>query len=120
MGMFRTVAAAVGMGSSLTAAWNLEGRQNWNASTAIPTLKYCDASQPTVCYSEFRTTKSRTAYRISIPDVASAPFDTLIQVVAPISVGWAGLSWGGSMVDNPMTVVWMDGDQGMVSSRWVK
>ncbi len=86
--------------------------------TAVTTGRYCDATQRTVCLAEFTATTSGTVFRIGLPEVSKAPFDTLVQVVAPVTVGWAGLAWGGSMAQNPLTVAWMNGDQGVVSSRW--
>ncbi|EMR66596.1 putative cbd9-like protein [Eutypa lata UCREL1] len=63
---------------------------------------------------------STIAYRIAIPSdaTASAPYDAVIQVVAPVAVGWAGLAWGGSMVRNPLAVGWASGSTPVVSSRW--
>ncbi|KAF2476612.1 CBD9-like protein [Lindgomyces ingoldianus] len=59
-------------------------------------------------------------YRIAVPTSAtnSAPYDVVLQVVAPKVVGWAGLAWGGSMVKNPLTVTWANGNTPVISSRW--
>lgn len=57
--------------------------------------KYCDASTH-ICYSEF-ISPEKIAYRFAIPDNATAGnFDILLQIVAPKTVGWAGLAWGGT------------------------
>jgi hypothetical protein len=78
--------------------------------------KYCDLST-TICYSEY-TSPEKIAFRIAIPDTATAGnFDVLLQIVAPQAVGWAALSWGGVMVNNPLTVGWPNGAQSVVSSR---
>ncbi|EGZ67544.1 hypothetical protein NEUTE2DRAFT_170521, partial [Neurospora tetrasperma FGSC 2509] len=56
--------------------------------------EYCDASTD-ICYSEF-ISPEKIAYRFAIPDNATAGnFDILLQIVAPKTVGWAGLAWGG-------------------------
>ncbi|KAH8687480.1 CBD9-like protein [Tricladium varicosporioides] len=58
-------------------------------------------------------------YRIAVP--ASVPenssYDVVLQVIAPVAVGWAGIAWGGTMVGNPLTVGWANGNSAMVSSR---
>lgn len=34
----------------------------------------------------------------------------VIQVVAPVDVGWAGIAWAGQMMLCPLTVVWANGN----------
>jgi hypothetical protein len=83
------------------------------------TVKYCPESTA-VCFSEFKTPSSYIVYRIAIPDVSSAPFDVILQIIAPVSTtGWAGLAWGGSMTKNPLTIGWAGGSSAIASSRWV-
>ncbi|KAL0471185.1 hypothetical protein QR685DRAFT_442051 [Neurospora intermedia] len=78
--------------------------------------KYCDASTH-ICYSEF-ISPEKIAYRFAIPDNATAGnFDILLQIVAPKTVGWAGLAWGGTMVNNPLLVSWPYQSTIIVSSR---
>ncbi|KAL1860753.1 hypothetical protein VTK73DRAFT_7186 [Phialemonium thermophilum] len=80
--------------------------------------KYCDSATG-LCYLELSTRSTNPTYRVAIPGAASAPFDTLLQIVAPASLGWAGFAWGGGMTLNPLTVAWPDGKGGVtVSSRW--
>lgn len=56
--------------------------------------KFCD-STTNVCYSEY-ISPEKIAYRFAIPENATAGnFDVLLQIVAPKTVGWAGLAWGG-------------------------
>jgi hypothetical protein len=88
-----------------------------DAQDVSVTTKYCDAAS-TICYSEFTSTNN-IVYRIAIPDTAtaSAPFDVLLQIVAPKATGWAGLAWGGQMAYNPLTVAWPNGASVVVSSR---
>ncbi|KAK3693435.1 hypothetical protein B0T22DRAFT_40396 [Podospora appendiculata] len=81
------------------------------------TSKYCDAKS-SVCYLQVQTTSLYPIFRIAIPDVTSTSFDTLLQIVAPVSLGWAGFSWGGGMTLNPLTVAWPNGNKATVSSRW--
>ena len=58
-------------------------------------------------------------YRIAVPQPANGTnYDIVLQVVAPKDVGWAGLAWGGSMLDCPLTVAWVNGQTQMISSRY--
>jgi len=114
MGLLKAAGLALSMGQSLVAGYSVERRQD------AVSARYCDPDQKSVCYAQFSAGTSGTTYRIAIPEVAKAPFDTLVQIVAPTAVGWAALAWGGSMSANPLTVAWMAGDQGVVSSRWAR
>ena len=79
--------------------------------------KYCDAAT-TICYSEY-TSPAKVVYRIAIPDTATATahFDVLLSIVAPTTVGWAAIAWGGQMANNPLTIGWANGASTVVSSR---
>lgn len=79
--------------------------------------KYCNTTA-NVCYIEYSSTASNPIYRVAIPDANAAPFDTLLQIIAPVSLGWAGFAWGGAMTLNPLTVAWPNGNTVTVSSRW--
>ena len=60
----------------------------------------------------------RIALPSPIPDpVPDTGYDSVIQVISPIAIGWAGLAWGGSMTYNPLTIVWRNGDDVTVTSR---
>ncbi|KAI8628547.1 iron reductase domain protein [Xylariaceae sp. FL1651] len=65
------------------------------------------------------TTAEGITYRLALPADASADkaYDVILQIVAPISLGWAGWAWGGAMTYNPLTVVWADGTNVVHSSR---
>lgn len=111
------------MGLKYAVLLALSGTQAWAASD-LPakrqstTAKYCPGGTE-ICFSEFREPTNDIAYRIAIPDVASAPFDVLLQIVAPINkAGWAGIAWGGKMNLNPLTVAWPNGGSVVASSRW--
>jgi hypothetical protein len=111
MGLSHTAILALAACDGLVAAAVTEKRQ-------AATTKYCPGAT-SLCFSEFTTPTSNIVYRIAIPDVSSAPFDVLLQIVAPISTtGWAGLAWGGSMTKNPLTVGWSSGSSAIASSRW--
>lgn len=60
------------------------------------------------------------SYRIAIPDPAptNASYDAVIQIAAPIAIGWAGMAWGGSMTYNPLTIAWKSGTDVVLSSRF--
>jgi hypothetical protein len=57
-------------------------------------------------------------YRIAIPDTIPEPkvYDTVLQIVAPTDVGWAGWAWGGHMTYNPLAVAWANGTSNVVLS----
>ncbi len=83
------------------------------------TAKFCETAN--VCLAQYIASPSNVVFRVGIPDDAAAPFDTLLHIVAPVSIGWAGLAWGGSMTNNPLTVAWPSGDDAaLVSSRWAR
>ncbi|GAP93364.2 putative cbd9-like protein [Rosellinia necatrix] len=65
------------------------------------------------------TNSEGVTYRLALPADASAekPYDVIIQVVAPLEMGWVAWAWGGSMTYNPLTVVWADGENPVHSSR---
>ncbi|KAK3695648.1 hypothetical protein B0T22DRAFT_508949 [Podospora appendiculata] len=81
------------------------------------TQKYCPGGT-SICFSEYTVATHNIIYRIAIPEVTAAPFDILLQIVAPKAVGWAGLAWGGKMSNNPLTIAWPNGDSALVSSRF--
>ena len=54
---------------------------------------------------------------MALPEVTEAPFDTIIQIVAPIEYGWAAFAWGGTMTYNPLLVAWANGEDAISSSR---
>src|SRR5262249_19102645 len=105
MGLLQVAATALALGN-LALASPVQGRS--------AAAKYCAGD---VCYSEW-VSPEKIAYRIAIPDTATAgTFDILLQISAPKAVGWAGLAWGGTMVNNPLAVAWANGNTGIVSSR---
>ncbi|KAK4171326.1 hypothetical protein QBC36DRAFT_367173, partial [Triangularia setosa] len=110
------------MGLKQAAILALGATQAWTAfasnSKRQTTTKYCPGNTQ-ICFSEFKVPTHDIIYRIAIPDVAAAPFDVLLQIVAPASkAGWAGIAWGGKMAANPLTVAWPNGNTAVVSSRW--
>jgi hypothetical protein len=58
-------------------------------------------------------------YRTAVPNPANTTaFDIVVQVTAPLGVGWAGLAWGGGMLNDPLAVSWQSGSSVVVSSRY--
>ncbi|KAK1754278.1 hypothetical protein QBC47DRAFT_40676 [Echria macrotheca] len=57
-------------------------------------------------------------FRVAVPSTVTAgtEFDAVLQVVAPVSMGWAGFAWGGSMTYNPLAIVWANGTNNVVLS----
>lgn len=84
----------------------------------VSSAKVCDAAT-TICFQEF-SSPQKVSYRIAIPDsaTASAPYDVLLQIVAPkAAAGWAAVAWGGQMANNPLTIGWANDKSAVVSSR---
>ena len=87
------------------------------ASASAQTAKYCPGGS-NACFSESKIAESDLTFRIAIPETQAAPFDILLSIVAPVSVGWASIAWGGKMIGNPLTIGWRNGNSAQVSSRW--
>ncbi len=89
------------------------------AAPVAASAKYCDG--PTgVCYSEISVGVAPITWRIAIPSVAEGPFDILLQIVAPKSVGWAGIAWGGGMLYNPISLGWANGNSTVPGARFAR
>ena len=79
--------------------------------------KVCN-STTSICYLETTSKATQPIFRIAIPDTSAAPFDTILQIISPISYGWTGFAWGGAMTLNPLVVAWPNGNKVVVTSRW--
>lgn len=66
---------------------------------------------------QYHAAASNVTYGIAIPD-SPQPFDVLLQIVAPITVGWAGFALGGDMLRDPLVVAWANGNTAVVSPRY--
>lgn len=67
---------------------------------------------------QYQLNASPLFFRIAQPSGASAGFEVVLQIVAPINVQWAAVSWGGSMTNSPLSVIWPNGNNVTVSSRY--
>jgi Cytochrome domain of cellobiose dehydrogenase len=61
---------------------------------------------------------SGVQYNVGIPEAAAAPFDVYTSIVAPISMTYAAISFGGCMLRSPILVAWANGTNIAVSPRW--
>ena len=88
------------------------------------TSKYCSTASGGLCYLQYYVSQTAPTYRVALPSDATqnSAYDVVLQVIAPNSLTWAGFAWGGSMIQNPLTVVWPNGNSGQAttSSRWAK
>ena len=75
---------------------------------------------PDVRWSEASVGVAPITWRIAIPNVAEGPFDILLQVVAPKTVGWAGIAWGGGMLYNPISLGWANENNTLASGRFAR
>ncbi|KAI0021340.1 hypothetical protein F4780DRAFT_285336 [Xylariomycetidae sp. FL0641] len=79
----------------------------------------CDAATG-ACFSSATVGVAGIRYGVAIPAGAAGPFDALLRIEAPRSVGWAGIAWGGHMINNTITMAWANGNSSVVSSRWAR
>ncbi|KAK4160178.1 hypothetical protein QBC43DRAFT_360536 [Cladorrhinum sp. PSN259] len=97
------------------------------------TSKYCaSSSTPSssgganvtgICYLQYYMSPTAPLFRIAIPSDAQSntEFDTILEIIAPLSLKWVGFAWGGGMTLNPLTVAWPNEHtvRGVVvTSRW--
>ncbi|PGH12260.1 hypothetical protein AJ80_06774 [Polytolypa hystricis UAMH7299] len=83
------------------------------AAAQTDSRPYCDSTTG-VCYSSYESARG-IFYNIALPSTPSN--DAIIQIIAPLSIGWAGFSWEGHMSYNPLAVAWQNDDEVVVSSR---
>lgn len=72
-------------------------------------------------FAKYATDASRgIMFGVALPSNLTSfqPFDAVIQITAPVEVGWTGLAWGGRMTANPLTVAWANGNNVVISSRY--
>ncbi|KAE8440501.1 hypothetical protein EG329_007418 [Mollisiaceae sp. DMI_Dod_QoI] len=63
-------------------------------------IPFCD-SLTGICYTSY-TTPLGISYRIALPSTNGSADVTILQIVAPVTIGWAGFAWGGTMPWNPL------------------
>lgn len=105
MGLIHTFAAVVALAGAAFSA------------PATPSAQYCDPESE-VCYSSSTVGVAGISYRLAIPNVTASPFDMLLQIVAPNTAQWAGVAFGGRMVNNTIAIGWANGSTAVASSRW--
>jgi hypothetical protein len=77
----------------------------------------CDAATK-ICYSSYSDAESGMTFGIALPKTVTDPYDAILHITAPIANKWAGFSWGGNMVWNPLSVAWANGQSGTISARF--
>ncbi|KAI8630702.1 iron reductase domain protein [Xylariaceae sp. FL1651] len=87
------------------------------SAPASPSVQFCDPGT-SVCYSSSTVGVAPISYRLAIPNVTASPFDILLQIVAPRTAAWAGLAFGGHMINNTLAMAWANGNTSVISSRW--
>ncbi|KAI1181686.1 iron reductase domain protein [Nemania serpens] len=87
------------------------------SAPATPSAMYCDPGSE-VCYSSSTVGIAGISYRLAIPNVTASPFDMLLQIVAPKTAQWAGIAFGGRMINNTIAIGWANGNTSVASSRW--
>ncbi|KAK8112397.1 hypothetical protein PG984_012923 [Apiospora sp. TS-2023a] len=82
------------------------------AAAQAETEAYTDA-ETGITFQQYPSTDGVT-FRVALPDLMSPgqPYDILLQVEAPKSMGWVGWSWAGQMTYSPLTILWANGGAG--------
>ncbi|KAK7964516.1 hypothetical protein PG988_011490 [Apiospora saccharicola] len=88
-----------------------------SAAAQAETVAYTDA-ETGITFQQYPSTDGVT-FRVALPELMSPgqPYDILLQVEAPKSMGWVGWSWAGQMTYSPLTILWANGEQVVHSSR---
>ncbi len=90
---------------------------SWVVLAQVDSKTACDAVTK-ICYSTYLAPESGISIGIALPMNVSDPYDAIISITAPLATTWAGFAWGGTMVFNPLTVGWPNGNTAVVSSRF--
>jgi hypothetical protein len=77
----------------------------------------CD-TETKICYSSYSDTESGMTFGVALPKNVTDPYDVILKITAPVANRWAGFSWGGNMVWNPLSVAWPNGKSGTISARF--
>jgi hypothetical protein len=77
----------------------------------------CDTDTK-ICYSSYSDAESGMTFGVALPKNVSDPYDVILKITAPIANKWAGFAWGGTMVWNPLSVAWANGQSGTISARF--
>lgn len=87
------------------------------AAAQAETETYTDA-ETGIVFQQYPSTDG-IQFRVALPALMTPgqPYDILLQVEAPKSLGWVGWSWAGQMTYSPLTILWANGDQVVHSSR---
>ena len=58
---------------------------------------------------------------VVLPPLSDPPSDEyIVQLVAPVSYGWSGISMGGAMTNSLLFPMWPNGNEIMVGPRWAE
>jgi hypothetical protein len=82
----------------------------------VGSKKVCDASN--FCWSVYEDGESGSTFGIALPSNVTDPFDVVLKITSPLKNTWTGFAWGGTMVWNPLSVTWANGNSAMPSSRF--
>lgn len=77
----------------------------------------CDA-ETKIFYASYLDAEAGMTFGIALPKNVTDPYDAILKITASIANTWAGFSWGGNMVWNPLGVAWPNGKSGTTSARF--
>ncbi|KAF2196480.1 cellulose binding iron reductase-like protein [Delitschia confertaspora ATCC 74209] len=98
------------LGSALALAGNSYAQQ-------AQSKQVCDAATK-ICTQSYTDSATGITVGIALPQTVTPPYDAIISITSPKSNTWVGFAWGGTMVWNPLTVAWPNGNSAVVSSRF--
>ncbi|KAI0345356.1 carbohydrate-binding cytochrome b562 [Trametopsis cervina] len=87
-------------------------------ANAQSSTQYCDSSSG-ICYQGYTDPTLDVTVGFVFPPVSTpASNEYIIQLVAPVTNGWTGLSAGGTMADSLLFTLWPYNDQIILGPRW--
>ncbi|THH31442.1 hypothetical protein EUX98_g2762 [Antrodiella citrinella] len=78
---------------------------------------YCD-SLSSLCFQGYTDSTNGVTFGFIFPPITTpSTNEYIVQIVAPVSYGWTGLSVGGSMLNSLLFTLWPNGQQPIVGTR---
>ncbi|KAI0748539.1 hypothetical protein C8Q80DRAFT_1172344 [Daedaleopsis nitida] len=79
---------------------------------------YCDAASK-ICFQGITDVEEDMTIGVVLPPITTPPSDEyIVQIVAPASYGWTGISMGGQMSNSLLFPMWTFGSKIMLGPRW--
>ncbi|KIP12262.1 carbohydrate-binding module family 1 protein [Phlebiopsis gigantea 11061_1 CR5-6] len=87
-------------------------------AVAQSSTQYCDSISG-ICFQGYADPDLDVTVGLVLPPLSTPPSDELIvQMVAPVSNGYTGISLGGTMADSLLFTLWPNDDKVILGPRW--